>query len=239
MKEYQREFIQLLIKHNALMFGSFTLKSGRISPYFINAGNFNTGASLLHVARHYANAIADSGIEFDVLFGPAYKGIPLASTVSCSLASSAEVKAGSVPSDRQSNGVQANTEFPFAYDRKEPKDHGEGGTLVGASLAGKRVLIIDDVITAGTAITSSINLIKEAGGIPVGVVVAIDRQEIGPPTSPNPNASAVQYIQSKFNISVISVVQLDLIIEYLNSLPNNSELSKHTGSVVDYRSTFG
>ena len=160
MQEYQREFIDFAIEQQVLRFGEFTLKSGRVSPYFFNAGLFNTGASLARLGQAYAHAIVASGIEFDMLFGPAYKGIPLASAATIALAE------------------QHGLDIPYAFNRKEVKDHGEGGTIVGAPLNG-RVLIIDDVISAGTSVRESVEIIETAGATPCGVVIALDRQERG------------------------------------------------------------
>ncbi|OLY83208.1 Orotate phosphoribosyltransferase [Smittium mucronatum] len=218
----EKEFIEAAIEHKVLSFGSFTLKSGRQSPYFFNAGNFNTGQSLATICRLYAKTVLDSGIEFDVIFGPAYKGIPLAAGVSIALSQ-----------------LDPSRPFAFAYDRKEAKTHGEGGSLVGSPIAGKRILLIDDVITAGTAISNSFRLISEAGGIPVGVVVAIDRQEIANPDSAAdsaPPASAIQQVFSKYGIPVFPIVKLDTIIEYLAS--TDSEYKAFLPEIKTYRQKY-
>eukprot|EP00124_Ichthyophonus_hoferi_P000029 Ihof_evm29s1 gene=Ihof_evmTU29s1 len=169
MKDYQIKFLEMAVKENALTFGEFTLKSGRKSPYFFNAGLFNTGKVIDNLGRYYAAAVVDSKIEHEVLFGPAYKGIPLAAATAISLARDFDM------------------DTPYCFNRKEAKDHGEGGNTVGASMRGKKVLIVDDVITAGTAIREAIEVITKAGGIPVGVVVCLDRQERG-----KANLSAIQ-----------------------------------------------
>src|SRR5277367_71625 len=172
---YQREFIDLCLRHEVLKFGTFTLKSGRESPYFFNAGLFNTGAAIAAVGRAYAAAITASGIEFDMLFGPAYKGIALATVTAAALAE------------------HAGRDLPFAFNRKEVKDHGEGGNIIGSPLTG-RVLIVDDVITAGTAIRESIDIIRAAGARPAGVLLALDRQECAPQS----RRSAVQEVGDQY-----------------------------------------
>ncbi|ARU55431.1 orotate phosphoribosyltransferase [Oleiphilus messinensis] len=212
MQDYQKEFIRFAIENQVLKFGEFTLKSGRISPYFFNAGLFNTGANLLKLSQFYAAAIQDSGLQFDVLFGPAYKGIPLAATTATALA------------DR------FDRDTPYAFNRKEAKDHGEGGNIVGAALTGK-VLIIDDVITAGTAIREALTLIKAQGAEPGGVVIALDRQEKG-----QGSLSAIQEIEQEFNIPVISIVNLKQILEFLESDPQSG---RYADSVAQYRSQYG
>ncbi|MGI1679546.1 MAG: orotate phosphoribosyltransferase [Cellvibrionaceae bacterium] len=191
MQEYQREFIRLAIKYNALKFGSFTLKSGRVSPYFFNAGLFNSGAALAALGKQYASAIIDSGVSFDMAFGPAYKGIPLVSATSIALA--------------DEHGIDR----PYAFNRKEAKAHGEGGTIVGAPMVG-RVLIIDDVITAGTAIREVIDIISQYGAEPAGVVIGLNRQERG-----KGELSAIQEVEKEFSIPVISITAVDDVIEYL------------------------
>jgi orotate phosphoribosyltransferase len=190
MKDYQREFIDFAISAGVLRFGEFTLKSGRSSPYFFNAGLFNTGEHLAKLGRCYAQAISDSQIDFDVLFGPAYKGIPLAAATSIALA------------DHHQRNV------PWCFNRKEAKDHGEGGNLVGAGLNGK-VLVIDDVITAGTAIRESVDIIRQAGATLSGVVIALDRQERG-----RDERSAIQEVEETLGIKVTSIVTLaDLLTQ--------------------------
>lgn len=184
MKAYQREFIEFALEKEVLKFGEFTLKSGRKSPYFFNAGLFNTGRDLARLGRFYAAALADSGIDYDVLFGPAYKGIPIATTTAVALADHHDV------------------DTPYCFNRKEAKDHGEGGNLVGSALEG-RIMLVDDVITAGTAIRESMEIIKANGADLAGVLVAIDRQEKG-----KGELSAIQEVERDFGCAVISIVSL-------------------------------
>jgi orotate phosphoribosyltransferase len=191
MHSYQQDFLRFVIDTGVLRFGSFTLKSGRVSPYFFNAGGFNTGASLGKLAHFYAQAIVSAGLEADVLFGPAYKGIPLAAATAIALAR------------------EHGRETPFAFNRKEAKDHGEGGTIVGSPLVGD-ILLIDDVITAGTSVRESAALIEEAGARLSGVIIALDRQERGDGTT-----SAVQEVGKRYGIPVQSIVTLDDLIAYL------------------------
>ncbi len=186
----QQAFIQFCLQHQVLRFGEFTLKSGRQSPYFFNAGLFNTGRALAALGEFYAAALQNSGIAYDVLFGPAYKGIPLVSTVAIGLATRFQI------------------DKPYCFNRKEAKEHGEGGQIVGASLAG-RVLIVDDVITAGTAIQESIHLITAAGAVPAGVIVSLDRQERGAG-----DLSAIQEVAAQYGIPVVSLICLDDIVTY-------------------------
>ncbi len=193
MQEYQRAFIELARLHDVLKFGEFTLKSGRVSPYFFNAGAFASGEALAELGRCYADRIVDAGIEFDVLLGPAYKGIPLAAATAIAL------------SDRHGRDV------PFAYNRKEAKDHGEGGVMVGAPLAG-RVLVIDDVITAGTAVREVIDMIEQAGAELAGVAIGLNRQERGAGS-----LSAIQEIEQQHGIPVLSIVDMSHIIDYLEA----------------------
>ena len=193
MQSYQKEFIELARGHDVLRFGEFTLKSGRVSPYFFNAGLFASGAALAALGRCYADRIVDSGVEFDVLLGPAYKGIPLAAATAVAL------------SDRHGRDV------PFAYNRKEAKAHGEGGMLVGAPLEGK-VLVIDDVITAGTAVREVITMIEEAGASLAGVAIGLNRQERGAG-----ELSAIQEIEQAHGIPVLSIFDMAHIIDYLES----------------------
>ena len=200
MRPHQKEFIEMILAKQVLRFGDFTLKSGRTSPYFFNAGLINDGASLSRLGAAYAQAIVDSGTAFDMLFGPAYKGIPLAAATAVAFAE------------------RHRRNLPMAYNRKEAKAHGEGGTLVGAPLEG-RVLIVDDVVTAGTAVRESVNLIKAAGAQPAGVVLALDRQERGLGSQ-----SAVQEIQSSYGIPVIRIITLDHLIEYLEAGGDSDEL---------------
>jgi orotate phosphoribosyltransferase len=211
MRPHQKEFIEMILAKQVLRFGDFTLKSGRTSPYFFNAGLINDGLSLARLGAAYAQAIIDSGAEFDMLFGPAYKGIPLATATAVAFA------------DRHRRNV------PLAYNRKEAKSHGEGGTLVGAPLEG-RVLIVDDVLTAGTAVRESINLIRNAGARPAGVVLALDRQERG-----QGPLSAVQEIQATFGIPVIRIIALDHLIQYLEGGGDSEELE----ALRNHRRTYG
>ena len=190
---YQSEFIDLCVRLGVLRFGSFTLKSGRESPYFFNAGMFNTGAAIGAVGRAYAAAIMASDVKFDMLFGPAYKGIPLATTTAAALAE------------------LGGRNLPFAFNRKEAKDHGEGGNIVGGPLSGE-VLIVDDVITAGTAIRESIDIIRAAGARPAGVLLALDRQERGPQS----RLSAVQEVRDQYGIPVIAVVNLADLMHHIS-----------------------
>lgn len=213
MHEYQREFIRFALDRNVLRFGEFTLKSGRKSPYFFNAGLFNDGAALARLGRFYAQALVHSGLEdVDVIFGPAYKGIPLAAVTAVALADSF---------DRN---------LPYCFNRKEAKDHGEGGTLVGAPLEG-RVLIIDDVITAGTAVREVMQIIQQAGATPAAVMIALDRQERG-----QGELSAIQEVERDFGIPVISIVSLNQVMQFIQDDP---ELQQHLPAVQAYRAEFG
>ncbi|ENQ8065039.1 orotate phosphoribosyltransferase [Vibrio parahaemolyticus] len=212
MKAYQREFIEFALEKEVLKFGEFTLKSGRKSPYFFNAGLFNTGRDLARLGRFYAAALADSGIEFDVLFGPAYKGIPIATTTAVALADHHDI------------------DTPYSFNRKEAKDHGEGGNLVGSALEG-RIMLVDDVITAGTAIRESMEIIKANGADLAGVLVAIDRQEKG-----KGELSAIQEVERDFGCAVISIVSLGDLITYLEEKGNATE---HLEAVKAYRAEYG
>lgn len=212
MERYQQQFIEQAIAAKALTFGEFVLKSGRTSPYFFNAGLFYQGAALTTLGRCYAAAIASKAPPFDILYGPAYKGIVLAAAASCAL------------SDHHQRDV------PFAYNRKEAKTHGEGGALVGAPLAGK-VLIIDDVITAGTAIRESVDIITQAGAEVAGVVVGLDRQERG-----KSQLSAIQEVEQEYGVPVISIIRLGDIVEYLHTNPVQAA---NLGAIEDYRQQFG
>ena len=211
MRSHQKEFIEMILAKQVLRFGDFTLKSGRTSPYFFNAGLINDGGALARLGIAYAQAIVEAGTGFDMLFGPAYKGIPLATATAVAFA------------EHHKRNV------PLAYNRKEAKPHGEGGTLVGAPLEG-RVLIVDDVLTAGTAVRESINLIKNAGAKPAGVVLALDRQERG--QGPQ---SAVQEIQATYGIPVVRIITLDHLIEYLEAGGDSDELA----SLRNHRRTYG
>ena len=191
MKDYQREFLDFAIQCQALRFGSFTLKSGRVSPYFFNTGLFNTGDKLARLADFYARAIVESGLAIDMLYGPAYKGIPLVAAVAVQLAQ------------------HFQRDLPYAFNRKEAKQHAEGGVLVGHPLTG-RVLIIDDVISAGTSVRESVDLIRAAGAVPAGVAIAVDRQERGTGTR-----SAVQEVEQELGLRVINIANLDTLLNYL------------------------
>ena len=211
MEQYQKDFVDFTLETGVLKFGEFTLKSGRVSPYFFNAGLFNTGSHLSELGKFYAQAIEASGLMFDVLFGPAYKGIPLAAAASIALNDS------------------FNTNIPYSFNRKEVKDHGEGGSIVGHPLEGD-ILVIDDVITAGTAIREAQDIISSNGAITKGVIVALDRQEKG-----NSELSAIQEVEQIFGVSVISIINLSHIIEHLKSVNNEHILQK----IESYRSQYG
>jgi orotate phosphoribosyltransferase len=209
---YQSDFIELCVRLGVLRFGSFRLKSGRESPYFFNAGLFNTGVAIDAVGRAYAAAVTASGLKFDMLFGPAYKGIPLVTVTAAALAQ------------------HAGRNLPFAFNRKEAKDHGEGGNLVGSPLSGD-VLIVDDVITAGTAIRESIDIIQAAGARPAGVLLALDRQERGS----DGGLSAVQEVREQFGIPVIAVISLKELMQYMHGLGRSAELA----GMHAYRERYG
>ena len=212
MKTYKRNFLELAMKLGVLKFGEFTLKSGRKSPYFFNAGLFNTGQSIADLGQYYANAIVDSGIEFDMIFGPAYKGIPLATISAVALAEHHQINK------------------PFSYNRKESKQHGEGGIIVGAPLNGK-VLIIDDVITAGTAVKEAFNLIENSNAKIAGLIISLDRQEIGVS-----GKSAIQELKDNLNIPVVSIAKLDDLIELIKI---SDDLKVHLSSIIKYQEQFG
>ena len=212
MQAYQREFIRFAIERGVLRFGSFTLKSGRTSPYFFNAGLFNSGLALAQLGRFYAAAVVESGIAFDVLFGPAYKGIPLAAATAVALAE------------------QHQLDLPWCFNRKEAKTHGEGGSLVGAPLEG-RVLIVDDVITAGTAIREVMQIIRAQGAQAAGVLIALNREERG-----QGELSAIQEVERDFAMPVVSIVSLTQVLEYL---ADNAELKQHLPAVQAYREQYG
>ena len=211
MEQYQKDFVDFTLETGVLKFGEFTLKSGRVSPYFFNAGLFNTGSHLSELGKFYAQAIEASDLKFDVLFGPAYKGIPLASAASIALNDS------------------FNRNVPYSFNRKEAKDHGEGGSIVGHPLEGD-ILIIDDVITAGTAIHEAQEIIQSSGATAKGVIVALDRQEKG-----KGELSAIQEVEKVFGIRVLSIISLSHIIDYLKS--NND--SKILTQIESYRSQYG
>ena len=208
---FRQEFIRFAIDSRVLLFGEFKTKAGRISPYFFNAGLFCDGASLRQLARFYAKAISAAGIAFDVLFGPAYKGIPLAAATAMAL-------------------TDAGRNTPFSYNRKETKDHGEGGTIIGAPLTG-RVLIIDDVISAGTSVRESVNLIRAAGAVPAGVVIALDRMERGAAA-----LSATQEVRQLYGIPVISIATLDDLITLLH---HEKGMAAQLAAVAAYRDQYG
>jgi orotate phosphoribosyltransferase len=212
MREHQRRFLDLAVQRQVLRFGEFTLKSGRVSPYFFNAGRFDSGAALATLGGCYAQALAASGLGYDMLFGPAYKGIPLATTLAVALAG-------------------AGRDVPVAFNRKEAKAHGEGGTLIGAPLAG-RVLVVDDVITAGTAIRESIETIRGGGAQPCGVLIALDRQERGP----EGEHSAAQDVAAAFGLPVIAIAGLDELLEFTDDRP---ELAEHKPALMAYRARYG
>ena len=212
MKDYQRQFLEFALARQVLRFGEFTLKSGRKSPYFFNAGLFNTGASLAAIGKSYAQAVVDSGIGFDMLFGPAYKGIPLATVTAAALA--------------EHHGI----DLPYCFNRKEAKDHGEGGNLVGAPLKG-RVLIVDDVITAGTAVREAVSIIRAAGATPVGLVIALDRQERGQGA-----LSAVKEVEQEHKMQVAAIVRLAELRDWVASQP---ELKASLTAIDAYRAEYG
>jgi orotate phosphoribosyltransferase len=212
MKAFQQEFIEFALSRQVLKFGSFTLKSGRTSPYFFNAGLFNTGGDLAKLGRFYAAALMDAGIDFDVLFGPAYKGIPIATTTAVALAE------------------HHNRDVPYCFNRKEAKTHGEGGSLVGSPLKG-RIMLVDDVITAGTAIRESMEIIQAQGAELAGVLIALDRQERG-----KGELSAIQEVERDFGTKVVSIIGLKDLIQYLEGKP---EMAAHLDAVKAYRAEFG
>jgi orotate phosphoribosyltransferase len=212
MRAYKKEFIDLALELGVLRFGEFTLKSGRVSPYFFNAGLFNTGYAAARIGRFYAAAIAASGVEFDLIFGPAYKGIPLAALTAAALAE------------------QHDIDVPWCYNRKEEKAHGEGGSIVGAPLQG-RALIVDDVITAGTAVREAYELITSHGADVAGLAISLDRQERGQGAQ-----SAVQELKVSLGIPVVSIIQLDDLIE---TLEESREYSKYADPVIEYRRRYG
>jgi orotate phosphoribosyltransferase len=212
MQDYQREFLDFSLDLGVLRFGEFTLKSGRLSPYFFNAGLFNTGAALARLGRFYARTIVDSGIRFDVLYGPAYKGIPLAAVTAAAL--------------YDHHGL----DVPYAFNRKEAKDHGEGGNIVGHPLRGD-ILIIDDVITAGTAIRESMDVIHAQGARPAGVVIALDRQERG-----KGERSAIQEVESDYGLSVAAIVRLEELVEFVRQ---RGDAAGHLEDIVAYRRDYG
>lgn len=210
MLDYQKDFISYALDCGVLKFGEFQLKSGRISPYFFNTGLFNTGAQLGKLGHFYVQALLQSGLKPDILYGPAYKGIPLVSATSIAYA------------------ALTDSDIPFAFNRKEVKDHGEGGTLVGAPLQG-RVLILDDVITAGTSVRESVEIIRQARATPAGVLIALDRQEKG-----QNDISAIQEVSEQFNMPVISIITLENIIEYLTA-----NAGEQLDAIKEYQRLYG
>ncbi|MFI4937838.1 MAG: orotate phosphoribosyltransferase [Candidatus Berkiellales bacterium] len=213
MEGYQKTFIELALKHQVLKFGEFKLKSGRMSPYFFNVGQFNTGEALNTLGNCYAAAIAEADFSFDVIFGPAYKGIPLACSAAISLS------------------LNHHQDVPYAFNRKETKDHGEGGQVIGASLNQQRVLIIDDVITAGTAIRESLDIIQGANGKVAGIVIALDRQEKG-----QGEKSAIQEIQAALNIPIKAIITFENIMEYVG---NSGSFAAFQTPLNAYRQQYG
>lgn len=212
MQAYQHDFIKYALVQGVLRFGEFTLKSGRISPYFFNSGLFNNGEQLWKLGQFYAQAIQHSGLEYDMLFGPAYKGIPLVSAVAIVLSQ------------------EHHKTVPYSFDRKEAKDHGEGGLTVGAPLQGN-VLIIDDVITAGTSVRYSVDLIRAQNAVPIAAAIALDRQERG-----EGELSAVHEVEQKHAMRVINIINLENLIEYLQ---NNGEMSEDLKAINNYREKYG
>jgi orotate phosphoribosyltransferase len=213
MQAYQREFLEFALDTGVLRFGEFTLKSGRVSPYFFNAGLFDSGASLARLGRFYAQAIVDSGIDFDLLYGPAYKGIPLAAVTAAALF------------DHHGRDV------PYAFNRKEVKDHGEGGIIVGHALEGRRALVIDDVISAGTSVRESVDIIRAQGAQPAGVVIALDRQERG-----KGERSAIQEVEQDYGLTVAAIARLDDLVTFLQVRGDSPE---HLAAIEAYRERYG
>ena len=211
MKEYQQKFIELCLAYQVIRFGNFTLKSGRQSPYFFNVGLFNTGKALCQLGRFYANALYEANLAFDTLFGPAYKGIPLVSATAIGLS------------------LEYGLEVPYTFNRAVPKDHGDGGQLVGAPLAG-RVILVDDVITKGTAIEASMPYLEAAGATLAGVVVSLDRQERG-----QSEKSAISEVSERYQVPVISIIKLDDLILYLKKDP---QLARHIDSIEAYLAEY-
>ena len=209
--DFRQEFIEFALQQNVLRFGEFKTKAGRLSPYFFNAGLFNDGTALDRLSRFYAKAILESGIAFDALFGPAYKGIPLVAVSALALA-------------------QAGRNVPYSFNRKEAKDHGEGGNIIGAPLTG-RVLIIDDVISAGTSVRESVEIIRAAGATPCGVVIALDRMERG-----SGELSAVQEVERDYAIPVVAAATLDDLMIFISESPN---VKKYEAAVARYRLEYG
>ncbi len=214
------DFVRFALEQGVLRFGEFKVKSGRMSPYFFNAGLFNSGLSVGRLAEFYAQALVDSGLQFDMLFGPAYKGIPLSTATAIALAR---------------HPALGGRDVPFAFNRKEAKDHGEGGVLVGAPLRG-RVVIIDDVITAGTSVRESVEIIRQAGAEPAAVLIALDRMERAGPDDSLSAHSAVQDVQNRYGMPVVSIASLK---DIMTVLENDDGLAQHQASVQAYRSRYG
>ena len=218
MSDHRSRFLQLALHSQALRFGEFTLKSGRLSPYFFNAGRFDSGARLAELAACYADAVEASGIEFDLLFGPAYKGIPLATALACEFS-------------------RRGRDLPVAFNRKEAKAHGEGGMLIGAPLEERRVLIVDDVITAGTAIREALGLIQAGGGRVAGIVVALDRQEmLGEAGAAGDRRSAAQSVAAETGVPVVAVANLHDLLAFAGE---SAELVTHRDRLLAYRASYG
>ena len=215
MPDHRSRFLQLALDAEALRLGAFTLKSGRVSPYFFNAGRFDTGAALATLAACYADAIDAAGLGFDLLFGPADKGIPLATALACEYA-------------------RRGRDLPLAYNRKEAKDHGEGGTLVGASLDGRRVLVVDDVLTAGTAVREALALIRAGGGTPVGVAIALDRQEVLDESGDR--RSAAELVAAAEGVPVVAIAGFADLLAFTGE---NAKLSAERGRLLAYRARYG
>lgn len=211
MSDFRKEFIAFCVEHGVLKFGRFVLKSGRVTPYFFNAGLFSTGSALDRLAQFYASAILDSGVKFDMVFGPAYKGIVLAAATAMALA-------------------RAGRDVPYAFNRKEAKDHGEGGNIIGAPLAG-RVLIVDDVMTAGTAVRESLEILRADGATPAGVAISLDRMERG-----EGRISAIREVERQHGIPVIAIASLDDLMGWLKG---NAELGGHLQAIQEYRQQYG
>jgi len=219
MSNLRQEFIEFSVKAGVIRFGDFVTKAGRNSPYFFNAGLFNDGANLGKLAEFYADTLINSGLEFDMLFGPAYKGITLASATAVALA-------------------KRGYNVPFAYNRKEAKDHGEGGTIVGAQLKGK-VVIIDDVISAGTSVRESVEMIRAAGATPCAVLIALDRMERSGKDNALSAHSAVQEVSQSYNMPVVSIGNLNDLFDYLSTANGNAQLSQYKDAVAAYRQKYG